>query len=218
MLRPPGDQTVTRKLETILLACAVLGVVAGLALPALSQPKSPDVVTGAGPGGRPAAAGGLNVAAGDVNGDGVAMLLPAIQKVRDAANRSRASDALLKFEPINGASTQGKGDDHREHIEIASWSLGATNTASCSGSSGTGTLTLSGASLNPAAAKSDKPRIAVLEVKPTRGPGQSDALTDGLLILRFEGLTPARSQPMEQVALNYSKVSWNRPGCKADKR
>jgi hypothetical protein len=201
----------TRKLETVLMACTLMGVAAGLALPALSQtPKTPDVVTGAGPGGRPAAAKGLNVAAGDVNGDGVALLVPAIQKVRDSSGRQRASDALLKFEGVKGEATK---DDHRDHIEIASWSLGATNTSACTGSAGPGTLTLSGASLNPAAAKSDKPRIAVLEAKP-----QKDALTDGLLIMRFEGLVPARSQPTEQVALNYSKISWNRPNCKAARR
>jgi hypothetical protein len=204
----------TRKLETTLMACTLMGVAAGLGLPALSQtPKTPDVVTGAGPGGRPTAAGGLNVAAGDVNGDGVALLVPAIQKVRDSAGRQRASDALLKFEGVKGEAAKG---DHKDHIEIASWSLGAINTAACTGQAGPGQLTVTGAAPNPAAAKSDKPRIAVLEVKPAAGKGA--AVTDGLLILRFEGLTlpaAAKSRPTESLSLNFTKVTWNRPSCGA---
>jgi hypothetical protein len=177
--------------RNFLLATAI-GVLAftgiAIALPAKSQPPAgPKTITA-----EPAKPS--------------ALLLPAVQAAREAARRSQSPRTLTLAAP-QGAP---KDDTHKETIEIASWSLGATNTGACSGKVGTGTLILTSSS--PMAADgSNKPRLAVLEVAEPNGGFMEIVMEDVVISSATPASTAARA-PLTY-KLVYNRASWARTAC-----
>lgn len=134
-----------------------------------------------------------------------ALLLPAVQKVREAATRSQASD-----------------DKHKEWIEISSWSFGASNPSSV-GSTGmsAGKASYSDLSMTkttdkstPMLAKGASKGKAKQELKKqTTHNGDTYyeiKLTDVMVSSwQVSGQGSGDPIPTESISLNFTKIEWN---------
>lgn len=135
------------------------------------------------------------------------LLLPAVQKIRESANRS----------------TSGKDDSHKETIEIASWSFGASNPSSV-GSSGMSAgreasapsvseivVTKSMDKSSPMLAQgASKGKMTQELKKQTNHNGDTYyeiKLTD-VMVSSWQ-TSSSGDRPMESLSLNFTKISWN---------
>lgn len=168
----------------------------------------------------------VRVAAGDVNGDGradaapnsgakdikgteqkpAALLVPAVQKVREAANRQRA--AYLKFDGVKGESSSSQADhDHKDWIPIESFSFGDANMTACSGGGGAGKVMAKAQTAVPAGKRPTQrlPTVA-MDIVQNDGSTLKVTLTDVLV-------SSATAAPTEQMSLNYTKITWAHTPC-----
>lgn len=139
---------------------------------------------------------------------GVALLVPAVQKVREAASRSSADEG------------------HKKWIEVESWSWGATNSsAGHGGGGGAGKVNVHDISVTKTTDKaSPKLAEAVAKGKVSSGSPKrmqaSQTITHGgqqyyeikLQDIMVSGLqsTPSTSgdRPMESLSLNFTKITY----------
>jgi hypothetical protein len=175
-----------------ILAASAIGMLAltaiAMAMPARSQPPAAPKAIAAEPA-KPSA-----------------LLLPAVQAAREAARRSQSAKTMT----LATAPQAAKDDAHKETIEIASWSLGATNTSACSGKVGAGRLDLT-TSTPIRADASGKPRIAVLEVMDAQGGPLEIIMED--VVISSAAPTPTAARAPLTYKLVYNRASWARTAC-----
>lgn len=136
------------------------------------------------------------------------LLLPAVQKVRAAASRS-----------------SNKDDAHKETIEIASWSWGATNSNTMSsGGGGTGREASSPSISEIVVTKTQDKSSPQLFHNVSKGKKTEELkkqtthngetyyqvkFTDVLISSFQSGGTSGNDRPMESLSLNFTKIEWN---------
>ncbi len=139
---------------------------------------------------------------------GVALLVPAVQKVRDAAARSSAD----------------KG--HDKWIEIQSWSWGASQSAGHGGGGGAGKVSVHDISVTKSTDKSS-PKLAEAVAKGKISSGSparvqaTQTITHGgqpyyeikledVMVSSFQqSSSGAGNIPMESLSLNFTKIKWD---------
>ena len=137
---------------------------------------------------------------------GVALLVPAVQKVREAAARSTAG--------------------HEKWIEVASWSWGATQSAGYGGGGGAGKVNVHDISITKTTDKAT-PKLAEAVVKgkvssgsPARMEATSTISQGGqqyyeiklqdIMVSGFQSSSSGDSgMPMESLSLNFTKISYD---------
>jgi type VI secretion system secreted protein Hcp len=135
------------------------------------------------------------------------LLLPAVQKIRESPSKSSATD-----------------DKHKETIEIASWSFGASNPTSVGStgmSSGREASTPSVSEIvvtknmdksSPMLAKGASKGKTTQELKKqTTYNGDSYyviTLTD-VMVSSWQTSSSGGDRPMESISLNFTKIEWN---------
>ena len=139
---------------------------------------------------------------------GVALLVPAVQKVREAAARSTAD----------------KG--HDKWIDIESWSWGASQSAGHGGGGGAGKVSVHDISITKNTDKSS-PKLAeavakgkVFSVAPTRkqvtqttthgGQQYYEVKLEDIMVSSFQtSPSSGGDRPMESLSLNFTKMGWD---------
>lgn len=142
---------------------------------------------------------------------GVALLVPAVQKVRDAAARSSAA----------------KG--HDKWIDVESWSWGASQAAGHGGGGGAGKVSVHDISVTKSTDKST-PKLAEAAVKgkvfsgaPARSQATQTMTHNGqqyyevklqdVMVSSFQtsssSPTSGGDRPMESLSLNFTKIKWD---------